>query len=73
MVTFPLNKCNRDTVRLEKNRVVINEVINVKLPSSDLYYIYIKYKFTFRCTNDFELSIGSYSNLHVMNKFNRLH
>lgn len=56
-----------------KNRVVLNELMNVKLPSSDWYYNYLKFMFSFRCTNDLKLSIGSYSNFHVMNNFNRLH
>lgn len=47
--------------------------MNVKLPSSDWYYNDLKYMFTFRCTNDLKLSIGSYSNLHVMDNCNRLH
>lgn len=49
-----------------KNGVVLYEVMSVKLPSSDWYYNYLKYMFTFRC-------IGSYSNFHVMNNCNRLH
>lgn len=47
--------------------------MNVKLPSSDWYYNDLKYMFTFRCTNDLKLSIGSYSNLHVMDNCNCLH